>query len=68
MPSPTAWRTHRDSRGPQICSSRFPANVRCSFNALQRPAQPPKRDDLLFFFAQDIAHVTESDLCATSMS
>src|ERR1700732_3360526 len=60
MVSPTSWRTHRDSRGAQICSNRFPANVRCSFNAPQRPSQSSQRDDLLFlFFAQDIAHVTE---------
>jgi hypothetical protein len=31
--------------------------------------QPSQRDDLLFlFFAQDIAHVTERNLSASSMS
>jgi hypothetical protein len=60
IPSPPAWRTHRDSRSPEICSSGFAANMRRSLDAPQRPAQPSQRDDLLFlFFAQDIAHVTE---------
>src|SRR5271157_847921 len=43
--------------------------MRHSLDAPQRPSQPPQRDDLLFlFFAQDIAHVTERNLSANSMS
>ena len=69
IPSPPARRTHRDSRSPEICTGSFAANVRRSLNAPQRPSQPPQRDDLLFlFFAQDIAHVTERNLPASSMS
>ena len=69
IPSPPAWRTHRDSRSPEICSGGFAANMRRSLNAPQRPSQPPQRDDLLFlFFAQDIAHVTERNSSASSMS
>jgi hypothetical protein len=37
--------------------------------APQRRSQPAQRDDLLFlFFAQEIAHVTERNLSACSMS
>jgi hypothetical protein len=43
--------------------------MRRSLDAPQRPSQPSQRDDLLFlFFAQDIAHVTERNLSACSMS
>jgi hypothetical protein len=43
--------------------------VRRSLNAPQRPSQPFQRDDLLFLFsAQDIAHVTERNLPASSMA
>jgi hypothetical protein len=69
IPSPPTWRTHRDSRSPEIGSGGFAANVRRSLYAPQRPSQPSQRDDLLFlFFAQDIAHVTERTLPASSMS
>jgi hypothetical protein len=65
---PTRW-THPDSRSPEICSGGFAADVRRSLNAPQRPSQPSQRDDLLFlFFAQDIAHVKERNLPASSMS
>ncbi len=58
--APTTWRTNRDARSPEICSSGFAANVGRSLNAPQRPSQPSQRDNLLFLFsfAQDIAHVT----------
>ena len=43
--------------------------MRRFLDAPQRPSQPSQRDDLLFlFFAQDIAHVTERNLSASSMS
>ena len=65
IPSPPARRTHRDSRSPEICPGGFAAKMRRFLNAPQRPAHSPQRDDLLFlFFAQDIAHVTESNLPA----
>ena len=69
IPSPPTRWTHRDSRSPEIGSGSFAANVCRSLNAPQRPSQPSQRDDLLFlFFAQDIAHVTERNLSASSMS
>jgi hypothetical protein len=48
IPPPPTWRTHRDSRSPEIGSSGFVANVCRSLNAPQRPSQPSQRDDLLF--------------------
>jgi hypothetical protein len=69
VPTPPTWRTHCDTRSPEICSNGFAANMRCSFDAPQRPSQSSQRDDLLFlFFAQDIAHVTERNFSASSMS
>lgn len=67
--SPPARRSHRDSGRPKICPGGFAAKMRRRFNAPQRLPKPSQRDDLLFlFFAQDIAHVTESNLPASSMS
>ena len=43
---------------PSDTGGRFPPDVRRSFNAPQRPAEPAQGNHLLFlFFAQDIAHV-----------
>jgi hypothetical protein len=57
-PTPGTGRPNRNTGGPQIAADRLPPDVYGLFNAPQRPAQPPQRDDLLsLFLAQDIAHV-----------
>src|SRR5258708_970190 len=69
FPTPPACWAHRDSRSPEIGSDRFAANMCRSLDAPPRPSQPSQPDDLLFlFFAQGIAHVTERNLSASSMS
>ena len=56
--APPARRSDRDAGRFKIRRGSFAPDMRLTLNAPQRPAQPPKRDRLLFLFlAQDIAHV-----------
>ena len=54
---PAAPPAHRDRGGLQIAAGRLPADARRRFDASQRPAESPQRQDLLScVFAQDVAH------------
>jgi hypothetical protein len=60
LPSPTAGWAKGDPGGFQIGGRRFATNACLSLDSPQRPAQPPKGDDLLFLlFVQDVTHIAE---------
>ena len=60
LPSPTAGWAKGDPGGFQIGGRRFATNAGVPLDSPQRPAQPPKGDDLLFLlFVQDVTHIAE---------
>ena len=60
LPSPTAGWAKGDPGGFQIGGRCFATNAGVPLDSPQRPAQPPKGDDLLFLlFVQDVTHIAE---------